>query len=199
MEQSKIVERLGGRDLSSVIDSNFLREFGLGMPGQYGMVCGDVGSEIKALEELGCTPFIHAKMGAPGWLEQGEALKVKVEMAMGYNADGQIELLGEGEGTDFYRDVIPADGALTLHHVCCFENNIDELKQSLPAAGFPLYLEGGVNVGILSTQFAYFDTRETLGFWLEIAQYRFLGQHRPPTEKLISRLAGLQRRFSKQN
>jgi hypothetical protein len=189
------VEGLGGTDLEQLIDWEFLHEFGLSTPGQYGMVTGDVARDIDSLESLGCTPFIHVNMDAPNWTEQGELKKVKVEMAMGYTGVQQIELLGAGQGTDFYTDKIPADGALTLHHVCCFENNIAELKQRLPAAGYPLYLEGGVNLGILSTYFAYFDTRERLGFWLEIAQYRLLGRHRPPTEAFITRLAKLQRRF----
>ncbi len=61
-------------------------------------LCGaDVGAEIKALEALGCSPFIHVNMAAPGWTEQGEARKVKVEMAMGYTEDEQIELLGPGK------------------------------------------------------------------------------------------------------
>ena len=193
MSHQAVVDRLGGRDLGELIELSFLEEFGLSRPGQYGMVCADVAAEISALEDLGCTPFIHAHMGAPGWTEAGERKDVRVEMAMGYTTDGQIELLGPGENTQFYRDAIPADGALTLHHVCCMENNIDALKQALPAAGYPLYLEGGVNIGLLSTHFAYFDTRERLGFWLEIAQYRLLGRHRPPTERFITRLARLQR------
>ena len=197
MSREAIVDYLGGRDLSQVIDPAFLREFGLSTPGQYGMVAGNVGAEIEHLEGLGCTPFVHVKMAAPGWTEQGEARKVRVEMALGYVGDEQIEVLGAGENTDFYVKHIPADGALTLHHVCCLQNNFTELREVLPAAGYPLYLEGGVNLGLLSTYFAYFDTREELGMWLEIAQYRLLGRHRPPTEAFITRLARLQRRFSK--
>lgn len=196
MSHAETVARLGGRDLGELVPRSFRDRFGLSRQGQYGMVCADVAGEIKSLEALGCTPFIHAHMGAPGWTEQGVARDVKVEMAMGYTDDGQIELLGPGENTDFYRDAIPADGALTLHHACCLQNNIEELKQVLPAAGYPLYLEGGINLGLISTHFAYFDAREELGIWLEIAQYRVLGRHRPPTEAFISRLARLQRRFS---
>jgi len=197
MAREQIVKQLGGKDIDHLVDQFFLRKFGLSKPAQYGMVCADVAAEISALEKLGCTPFIHVNMAAPGWTEQGEARKVKVEMAMGYTGDEQIELLGPGKNTDFYSDGIPADGALTLHHICCMENNLDELKRALPAAGYPLYAEGGVNLGVLSTYFAYFDTRDKLGFWLEIAQYRVMGKHRPPTEKFISRLAGWQRRFGK--
>jgi hypothetical protein len=197
LSRDAVIAQLGGVDLSDRIDPDFRKEFGLVTPGQYGMVAGDVAAEIGQLESLGCTPFIHAHMGAPGWTEQGESRKVRVEMAMGYTGDQQIEILGAGENTDFYRDTIPANGALTLHHVCCMQNNIAELKQALPKAGFPLYLEGGTNLGVISTYFAYFDTRERLGFWLEIAQYRVLGRHRPPTEAFISRLARLQHHFSK--
>jgi len=195
VSHAAIVERLGGTDLEQLVDWEFLHEFGLSTPGQYGMVSGDVAADIAALEALDSTPFIHVNMAAPNWTEQGELRDVKVEMAMGYTGDQQIEILGAGQGTSFYTDKIPADGALTLHHACCFENNIEELKARLPDAGYPLYLEGGVNLGVLSTYFAYFDTRERLGFWLEIGQYRLFGRHRPPTESFITRLARLQRRF----
>ncbi len=195
MSSQAIIDRLGGRNLEQIVPAQFRERFGLSVPGQYGMVCGDVAAEIRQLEALGSTPFLHAHMGAPNWTEQGVKKDVRVEMSMGYVGAEQIEVLGAGENTDFYTAKIPADGSLTLHHACCFENNIEELKQTLPAAGYPLYLEGGVNMGFLSTYFAYFDTREELGLWLEIGQYRLLGRHRPPTEKFITRLAGLQRRF----
>ena len=195
MSRQAIIDALGGTDLSALVDADFLGQFGLSTPGQYGMVSGNFPANIERLEGLGTTPFIYANMDAPGWTEQGEQKPVKVEMGMGYVGDQQIEVLGAGENTQFYTDAIPADGSLTLHHVCCMQNNILELKETLPAAGYPLYLEGGVNMGILSTYFAYFDTRERLGFWLEIAQYRLLGRHKPPTEAFITRLARLQRRF----
>lgn len=196
MSRPDIIEKLGGQDLASLIPLDFMNAHGLTRPAQYGMVCADVAGEIEKLEALGATPFIHATMNAPGWTEQGEEKKVKVEMAMGYARDEQIELLGPGSNTDFYRNAIPADGALTLHHVCCMQNDLQRLRRLLPRAGYPLYLEGGINIGVLSTRFAYFDTREALGIWLEVAQYRLLGRHRPPTEAFITRLAQLQRRFS---
>ena len=195
MSRPQIIEALGGSDLDELVPGDFLAAHGLVAPGQYGMVCADVAAQISRLESMGTTAFIHATMDAPGWTEQGEKKKVKVEMAMGYTGREQIELLGPGVNTDFYRDAIPADGALTLHHVCCMQNDLQRLRRELPAAGYPLYLEGGINIGLLSTHFAYFDTRDELGVWLEVAQYRLLGRHRPPTEPFISRLARLQRRF----
>lgn len=193
MSRRQVIAALGGRSLDKLVPQAFLDEFDLVTPGQYGMVCEDVDAEMRALEALGCTPFVHANMDAPGWTEYGEKKRVKVDMAMGYTNGEQVELLGPGVNTDFYRDAIPADGVLTLHHVCCFQNDIDRLKKVLPGAGYPLCLEGGINIGLLSTRFAYFDTRDDLGLWLEVTQYRLLGRHRPPTESFITRLAKLQR------
>jgi len=195
MSRQQIIEKLGGRSLGEIIPAEFLARFNLSPPGQYGMVCANVAAERDNLEALGATPFIHTNTEAPGWVEQGTRRKVQVDMAMGYTDGEQIELLGPGTNTNFYRDAIPADGSLTLHHVCCMQNNLDELKVVLPDAGYPLYLEGGVDTALLSTHFAYFDAREELGVWLEIAQYRLFGKHRPPTEKFITRLAKLQRLF----
>jgi hypothetical protein len=195
MPTQQITRKLGGKTLTQLVPADFLTHFELSPPAQYGMVCGDVAAEIDELEALGCTPFVHANMDAPGWTEMGEKKKVKVEMAMGYTDDGQIELLGPGANTDFYRNAIPKSGTLTLHHVCCNQNNLSQLKRRLPKNGYPLYLEGGINIGLLSTHFAYFDTRDELGVWLEIAQYRLLGRHTPPTEAFITRLAKLQRRL----
>ena len=194
MTRSKIVSRLGGKTLDELVSPDFLDRFGLDAPAQYGMVCSDVEAEISQLERLGASRFLHATMGAPGWTDQGRRKNVTVEMAMGYTGEEQIELLGPGRNTRFYLDAIPADGSLTLHHVCCNQNNLGQLKRALPAAGYPLYLEGGINIGLLSTHFAYFDTREELGIWLEVAQYRLLGRHKPPTRAFITSLARLQRR-----
>ncbi|MFT4614163.1 MAG: hypothetical protein ACI9NT_001307 [Bacteroidia bacterium] len=93
------------------------------------MVCGNVAGGIDALQQLGSTPFLHAHMNAPGWVEQGQSRKVKVELAMGYTGDQQIELLGPGIGTQFYTDTIPEDGALTLHHICCMQNDLARLQR----------------------------------------------------------------------
>ena len=65
MNRKAVVKRLGGSDLAQLIDRDFLDEFGLSTPGQYGMVAGDVAAEIETLEGLGCTPFIHVNMAAP--------------------------------------------------------------------------------------------------------------------------------------
>lgn len=196
MAREELLSALGGTALGELVPLEFLSRSGLSLPAQYGMVCADVAAQAGRLEALGSTPFVRARLRAPGWTEGGARKKVSVEMALGYSGSEQIELLGPALNTRFYSDTIPADGALALHHVCCYQNNLDRLRRQLPRAGYALHLEGGLNVGLLSIRFACFDTRDQLGFWLKIAQFRFLGRHRPPTQAFVSRLARLQRRFS---
>mgnify|MGYP001823858381 CR=1 FL=1 len=197
MSREQIVEKLGGSPLGDLIPTCFRRDFGLSAPGQYGMVCADTAEERRALQSLGCSPFLHTTTPGPGWTEYGEPVSgVKVDMAMGYVGDEQIELLGPGQGTDFYREAIPESGALTLHHVCCFQNNIDEMLERLPQAGYPVALQGESKAGPVWTRFAYFDTRKDLGLFLEITQYRLFGRHFPPGRRMITSMAKLQQRFA---
>ena len=125
MSRQQIIETIGGRDFDALVPRDFLDHFGLVRPGQYGVVCADVGAAINALESLGATPFVHVRTNAPGWTEWGEKKKVGVEMAMGYSDGEQIEILGAGHNTQLYSETIPADGSIALHHVCC---NLDVNK-----------------------------------------------------------------------
>ena len=112
-----VLAALGGvRDLERLIPHDFRERFRLAEPMQYGMVCREVSDRIAQLEALGAGPFLHVTTGPPGWRERGVARKVRTEMALGYCAAQQIELLGPGENTDFYAEKIPADGGFALHH-----------------------------------------------------------------------------------
>ena len=199
MSQSDVVDLLGGRSLNTLVNSDFLDRFGLLVPEQYGVVCGDMPGKITELESLGCTPFMHVKkQKVPSWAEYGVEKKVQIEMAMGYTEDGrdQIELISPIKNAEIFQDVLPEDGSLTLHHVCSFQNDLVEASKKLEEGGCPLVVKGSVNAGIMTVDYVYHDTRDELGFYFEVAQYRFFGRHTPPTESLITRFARMQRWFS---
>jgi hypothetical protein len=197
-KHEQVMQQLGCDDLNELIDPKFLREFGLVMPGQYGMVCQNVKNQIANLEALGAGPFVHAFMKMPNWKEYGQPKKAYAELALGYSNDQQIELLGKGKNIDIYKEKIPADGSIALHHACVFQEGVVELERRLNAAGYATAGSGYVGrSGLYSTTVRYIDTRETLGIYLEMVEYRLLGGHRPPGEKLITGLAKLQRRFAK--
>lgn len=189
----KVLQAMGVADLDTQVDPDFLERLGLNHPGQYGMVCADVKAGIARLETAGAAPFVYANTRGPNWVEYGEARDCRIEMAMGYSGHQQIELLGPGSGTDLYRDKIPGDGSMALHHVCIFQHGIAKLERRLNASGFDTVVSGHTGINkLFTTRFMYFDTRDALGFYLEITEYELLGRHAPPGEGLISGIGKLQ-------
>ena len=181
-------------DLTRLIPAAFLRRFELGEPSQYGIVCQNVRAGIGRLEAIGAGPFLYAEMRPPGWTERGERKSVLAQMALGYVDHQQIELLGPGQNTNFYAQKIPTDGSFALHHVGIAQLGMGRAKPALADAGYPVVVEIGMRIGpIYSVDVAYFDTRDELGFYLEILEFTAFGRHAPLTEKLVSRIAGLQR------
>jgi hypothetical protein len=119
-------------------------------------------------------------------------------MSLGYVDHQQIELLGPGDNTDLYTQKIPADGSFALHHVGIAQPGMARTKQALAAAGYPPVVEIGMRIGpFYSVDVAYFDTRDELGFYVEVLDFTAFGKPAPLTEKLISRIARLQRLFRK--
>ena len=183
-------------DLDELIPADFLRRFELSEPTQYGIVCQDVRAGIGRLEAIGAGPFLYAEMRPPGWTERGERKPVLAQMALGYVDHQQIELLGPGENTNLYTEKIPTDGSFALHHVGIAQLGMGRAKPSLTDAGYPPIVEIGMRIGpIYSVDVAYFDTRDELGFYLEILEFTAFGRHAPLTEKLVSRIGRLQRLF----
>ena len=194
----KVMQLLGCDDLHELLDRKFLAEFGLELPGQYGMVCKDVKAQIANLEAAGSRPFLHAMMKMPNWKEYGQPKDAYADMALGYSNGQQIELLGEGRNIDIYKEKIPEDGSIALHHACVFQGNIVELERRLNDAGYVTAGSGYIGLsGLYSTTVRYIDTRETIGIYLEMVEYRLLGRHTPPGEKIITGIAKLQKRFAK--
>jgi len=193
-----VMTLLGVDAISTMIEPDFLAEFDLNPPVQYGIVCADVTGSIPRLESLGAGPFLHVTTKAPNWTERGRRKDCRVEFALGHHADAQIELLGAGEGTQFYAESIPGDGSFALHHAGIYQAGIDWLGQRLNGAGFDTAVQGGfVWNKVFSTRFAYFDTRDEIGCFLEILEYEFFGRHLPPGASLISTLGGIQSIYKK--
>ncbi len=188
------MQQLGCDDLHELIDRKFLQEFGLVVPGQYGMVCQDVAAQMSNLEAIGAGAFLYATSKLPNWLEYDQPKEVYAELALGYSNGQQIELLGPGRNTTLYSDKIPADGGIALHHACLFQDNIYELERRLNNAGYLTVGSGHIGIGgICTTRIRYIDTRDTLGIYLEITEYKTFGRHLPPGEKIISFLAKMQK------
>lgn len=199
-----VLNALGCDDLDTLVPQSFLDRFGLDTPRQYGMVCADVKASAEELQGLGCSPFLRIKSDIKGWWERdgspnngGSRKTVTTDAAFGYSNGQQVELLGPGANSTLYTDKIPADGSIALHHVCVMQFGIEDIERHLNEAGYPTHISGDVGGGPFKTRFRYFDTREELGFWLEVCEYALFGRHAPPSEGFITFFAKLQNRGKK--
>jgi len=149
---------------------------GLKFPQQYGIACRDVAACVKRAEALGAGPFIHGNVAAPNWIENGERIRdCKLEVALGYAGDAQIEFLGPGHGTEHYARAL-VDTDIAFHHVGIYQRGMEELAASITAAGYPQVVQGGIKLGkALSIDFRYFDSRADYGIYLEVLDFNALG------------------------
>ena len=152
-------------------------KLGLKFPQQYAMACRDVADCVRRAEALGAGPFLHGTIPAPNWVERGKLIKdCKLEVALGYAGDRQIEFLGPGQGTEHYSRAL-RDTDVAFHHVGIYQRGMEELAVNITNAGYPEVVRGGVSFGkALSFDFRYFDSRADLGIYLEVQDFRLLNR-----------------------
>ena len=152
-------------------------QLGLKFPQQYGIACHDVSTCVKRAEALGAGPFIHGTVAAPNWVEHGELIRdCKLEVALGYAGDAQIEFLGAGRGTEHYARAL-VDTDIAFHHVGIYQRGMKTLAAAITAAGYPQVVQGGIQFGkALSIDFRYFDSRKDHGIYLEVLDFTALGR-----------------------
>jgi hypothetical protein len=158
------------------LSRDFFYQLGLRFPQQYGIACRDVAACVRRAEALGAGPFLHATVSAPNWIENGELIaNCKLEFALGYAGDTQIEFLGPGQGTEHYARAI-RDTDIAFHHVGIYQRGMEQLAASITGAGYPQVVQGGIALGnALSIDFRYFDSRADNGIYLEILDFSCLG------------------------
>lgn len=152
-------------------------QLGLEFPQQYAIAVRDVGSSVKRAEAVGAGPFLHATIPAPNWVERGKRLEdCKIELALGYAGDRQVEILGPGVGTQHYAGEL-GDADAVFHHVGTYQNGMAELARNIEAAGYPEVVRGGLRFGdVLNFDFRYFDSREAFGIYLEVQDFSYFGR-----------------------
>jgi len=163
------------------IEERFSRDFfyqlGLKFPMQYGIACRDVAECVRRAEALGAGPFIHATVPAPNWVENGARVgRCKLEVALGYAGDAQIEILGPGQGTEHYARAL-VDTDIAFHHVGIFQRGMEEHAKTLRGAGYPEVVRLGVSIGkALRIDIRYFDSRAEHGVYVELLDFSCLGR-----------------------
>ncbi len=175
----------------SILSDEFRDRFGLLQAHQYGIACQNVKAECAASEALGAGPFLPAKLPAPNWVQDGMKLRPKLEIALGYAGEDQIEFLGPGRGTNFYSDAIQGK-EYALHHIGIYQNGSDEIERRLNSEGIRTSVTGGVRIGnLLGFEFKYFDARDEIGCYLELLDFRMLNGTPISVETPVKKLARL--------
>lgn len=150
---------------------------GLKFPQQYAIAARDVASCVKRAEAVGAGPFLQATIPAPNWVEHGELLKdAKIELALGYAGERQVEFLGPGKVTKHYSSALE-DADYVFHHVGIYQNGMREIAPRLEGAGYPEVVRGGVKIGkALCFDFRYFDARKDYGLYLEVQDFTYFNR-----------------------
>jgi hypothetical protein len=171
-----VLKELSLPHIEERLSRDFFYQLGLRFPQQYGIACRDVAACVRRAEALGAGPFLHATVSAPNWIENGELITdCKLEFALGYAGDTQIEFLGPGQGTEHYARAI-RDTDIAFHHVGIYQRGMEQLAASITGAGYPQVVQGGIALGnALSIDFRYFDSRADNGIYLEILDFSCLG------------------------
>lgn len=150
---------------------------GLKFPQQYAIAARDVAACVKRAEAHGAGPFLHATIPAPNWTERGRRIEdCKLEVALGYAGERQVEFLGPGHGTEHYSSALQ-DEEVVFHHVGIYQNGMSTIAPRLEAAGYPEVVRGGITFGkALRFDFRYFDSRAAFGVYLEVQDFSYFGR-----------------------
>ncbi|HSN84151.1 MAG TPA: VOC family protein [Polyangiales bacterium] len=173
----RVLADLGVPHIEERLPRDFFYRLGLKFPQQYGIACRDVGDCIRRAEALGAGPFLHTHVRAPNWIERGQRRRgCRLEVALGYAGDVQIELLGPGQGTEHYSRALEHTD-IAFHHVGIYQRGMTELASAMERAGYPEAVRGGVSLGnALRIDFRYFDARQDHGLYLEVLDFSVLGR-----------------------
>jgi len=176
----------------SILSDDFRDRFGLLQAHQYGIACQNVQAECAAAQAFGAGPFLPANIKAPNWVQDGELRRgCKLDFALGYAGEHQIEFLGPGQGTTFYSEALQGQEHV-LHHIGLYQNGSQEIEQQLNREGFRTAVKGGICIGnLLGFEFKYFDTRDEIGCYLEVLDFRVLNGIQVSVETPVKQLARL--------
>jgi hypothetical protein len=136
---------------------------------QVALVVPDVDAAVASwsqLLDLGPFTVVDLDSAATNWTYRGRQAVWSVRLALNMRLP-QMELFELGEGPSLYHEVVEERG-YGLHHVGIVvedREKVDAVTEALSAQGIAVVADGGNDV---DSMFAYYDTREALGCFLEM-------------------------------
>ncbi len=133
---------------------------------QVGIVVKDIQKAADNLARIGIGPF--APLNAEPtvrWEEWGKPIEVKLKMRFAKMGELEIELI-EPISKCMQKDFLDNNGE-GINHISYFVKDIDKEVKKMTDLGYKVVQRGWRPT---SGGYAFFDTRETCGFMLEVIQ-----------------------------
>ena len=157
------------------IAGDFRRKYGLPPIHQLGLVVPDVEKAAAVLENRGIGPFFIATGSPILWRERDSDRGFKGKLGIAYHRGIELELLEPGEGSNFYRRSLDAEGRVVVQHLGFMVDDVDMWAKKLVDAGCLVYVRGKLRSFPMSADFAYMDTERETGIVLELITWRLFG------------------------
>lgn len=154
-----------------------LRELKLPALGQLGIIVRSIERSLPYYQEvLNIRPWYRANVVEEEIYYQDRRIDLELDIAIGYSGALQFELIQVVRGEEnIYTDLIDTRGE-GLHHVGFVVSDIRGKTEALRRAGFEPIQHGILKTkGRAVTRFAYFDTRRSCGYILELIETTLFG------------------------
>ena len=146
---------------------------------QVGAVVRNLKAAMEQFCSLGVGPFevfVVDTDTLPGVTYRGKLANYGCEAAFAQIGPVQLELLEHKRGQSIYRDFLEEHGQ-GLHHLGVSISDRDAVRDELFRRGFESMQSGPILGKDKDGWFEYFDTREELGYILEILLWPDVGEH----------------------
>lgn len=190
-----LTDYLAAADFSSAVESiekKLQAQYGLPAAYQLGLVVADAVSADQAMVEAGLPHAFLVSARTDRWEENGTDKQLTAKLGFAYHQDYELELIEPENNAEFYARDIDPQGNIVVHHFGFMIRDLEDWMARLSAAGAPLLVRGKLRLGIVSGEFAYFDTRQDCGMITELISMKILGIHARLPQALVARLARFQ-------
>jgi len=135
---------------------------------QLGFVYKDVEKQAKIFEETFNMPkFAILPETTQVVKYRGKDSKVNTKIAISRQFNIQIELIQLIEGESVFKEFLD-QGKEGIHHISLFIEDIDSYIEYFESRGIEMVYSGSIGKRV----YAYFDTVDTLGMFLEVKETR---------------------------
>jgi methylmalonyl-CoA/ethylmalonyl-CoA epimerase len=149
---------------------------------QVGVVVADMDKAIEGMRKVyGVEPDLIKYSPTSGKTYYGKSADFRSKLVFYNFANIQLELIQPLEGPSVHMDFLK-DGNEGLQHYCFSVDDVDAIKDEMAARGYDT-VQSGERHGGEGLRFAYFDTREDLGYMIEVVSQPALDAEKKAREK----------------